>query len=118
MPDLTRKQQLFISYYIESGNASQAAIQAGYSKNGVRSTASTILTNPNVQREIEERMDAVAQAAGLTKEKVLRELKRLAFTDMRDYVEWGPQGVTLRYSDTLTDDQAKAVIKVSEHKTV
>lgn len=49
---LSPKQQAFCEYYLESSNATQAAIKAGYSEKGVRVTASHLLTNINIQEEI------------------------------------------------------------------
>lgn len=50
---LTPKQQAFCDYYIASGNATEAAIKAGYSENTARSIGSENLTKPDIQSYIQ-----------------------------------------------------------------
>lgn len=52
---LTQKQRRFIDEYIISGNATQAAIKAGYSKKTAAVTATENLRKPNIKAEIERR---------------------------------------------------------------
>ena len=53
---LTPKQQKFADYYIETGNATESAIRAGYSKKTAKEIGSENLTKPNIAAYIEERM--------------------------------------------------------------
>ena len=51
---LTEKQKAFCRHYIENGgNGKQAAIKAGYTERSATSTSATILTYPNVIKEID-----------------------------------------------------------------
>ena len=52
---LTQKQRRFIDEYIISGNATQAAIKAGYSKKTAVVTATENLRKPNIKAEIQAR---------------------------------------------------------------
>lgn len=52
---LTQKQQRFVDEYIISGNATQAAIKAGYSKKTAAVTATENLRKPNIKAAIEKR---------------------------------------------------------------
>lgn len=52
---LTQKQRRFIDEYIISGNATQAAIKAGYSKKTAAVTATENLRKPNIKAEIQVR---------------------------------------------------------------
>jgi len=45
---------------------------------------------------------------------VLSEIAKIAFGDPRDVMAWGPDGVVLKDSASLTDDQAMQVAEVSE----
>lgn len=58
---LTPKQQAFADYYIECGNATEAAKRAGYSENNVGENAAKTLKNPNVSAYIAERMEEQAR---------------------------------------------------------
>lgn len=56
MAELTEKQKRFADYYIESGNATEAAIRAGYSEKTARFIAAENLTKPNILAYVEETM--------------------------------------------------------------
>ena len=58
---LTPKQQAFADYYIECGNATEAAKRAGYSENNAGENAAKTLKNPNVSAYISERMEEQAR---------------------------------------------------------
>lgn len=50
-PKLTVKQRAFADYYIENGgNATQAAISAGYSEKTARSQGQRLLTNVDIKK--------------------------------------------------------------------
>jgi phage terminase small subunit len=61
---LTAKQQAFINIYMTNGfNATQAAIKAGYSKNGARQQGHALLTNIDISKEIQRLMREFAMPA-------------------------------------------------------
>ena len=53
---LTAKQKKFADNYIETGNATQSAIDAGYSKKTAKSVGSENLTKPDIKAYIAEKM--------------------------------------------------------------
>lgn len=53
---LTPKQQLFVDEYIKSGNATDAAIKAGYSPKTARSIAQENLTKPDIKSYIDAKL--------------------------------------------------------------
>lgn len=53
---LTAKQKLFADEYIKSGNATQAAIKAGYSENYSKAQANKLLVNVGVKSYIDGKM--------------------------------------------------------------
>ena len=53
---LNERQKAFADYYIELGNATQAAIKAGYSEDSARSIGSENLTKPDIIAYIESRL--------------------------------------------------------------
>ncbi|QAS00238.1 terminase small subunit [Lactiplantibacillus plantarum] len=57
---LTPKQQKFADEYIKSGNAYQAAIEAGYSRNYAKAQSSKLLENVGIKSYIDERMVEIA----------------------------------------------------------
>jgi phage terminase small subunit len=52
---LTPKQKLFCDYYIETGNATEAALKAGYSSKTARSIGAENLTKPYIKEAIKIR---------------------------------------------------------------
>jgi phage terminase small subunit len=68
--DLTLKQAKFADEYSKSGNATDAAREAGYdqTEDALRVTGHRLLTKANIQERIRQRL---ASAASLTKDEVL-----------------------------------------------
>lgn len=69
---LTEKQKRFADEYIQSGNATQAAIKAGYSKKSSYSVGSENLRKPEVKRYISERMKGINEDGIMTAKEVMK----------------------------------------------
>jgi phage terminase small subunit len=109
-------RQRFVDEYIVDLNATQAYIRAGYkcTKETARRNASLLLTNNDVKDAIFARQSRMQAKAEVRQEDIIRELRRIAFGDRRSLMSWGPDGVRLRDSDELSDDEAAAVAEISE----
>lgn len=62
-PKLTKKQQLFIDYYLRSFNASEAARKAGYSEKTAYAMGWENLRKPEIKAAINARLDEVHLSA-------------------------------------------------------
>lgn len=113
----TKKQQRFVEEYLVDLNATQAAIRAGYSVKTANRIASENLVKVGIQEAIQEAMRARSERTKVIADDVVRELARLAFADMGDYVSWGPAGVRLKDSSELPEGASIAVLEVSETTT-
>lgn len=71
MKKLTIKQQKFADYYIESGNATQAAIRAGYSKRSARQIADENLAKPYIKAYIDKRMEELQSERIASQQEIL-----------------------------------------------
>lgn len=71
---LTLKQQRFADEYIISGNATQAAIKAGYSKRTANRMAAENMTKPVIKAYIDERLAELESAKIAKQDEVLRYL--------------------------------------------
>lgn len=71
---LTQKQQAFADYYIQSGNATESAIRAGYNEKSARFVGSENLTKPNIKMYIDEKMKQIASNRIAKAEEVLEYL--------------------------------------------
>ncbi|EIM25740.1 terminase small subunit [Microvirga lotononidis] len=131
---LTDKQKRFVEEYLIDLNATQAAVRAGYSEKTARSVGSENLTKPDIMAAIEEAQKARSERTGITADRVLTELAKIGFYDIRKAVKWGanpgdktsenadPNGlniypVSLVPSEKLDDDTAAAVAEVSLTQT-
>lgn len=59
MADLSTQHLLFATEFIKCGNATQAAIKAGYSERTAKQQGSRLLTNVDIQRYIGKQKDNI-----------------------------------------------------------
>jgi phage terminase small subunit len=109
---LTDQQKRFIAEYVRDLNGRQAAIRIGYAKSGAASQASRFLAQPPVAAAVDEANAVRSEKKRITADRVLEELGRMAFANIRDYVAWGPEGVKLRDNALLDEEQTAAVADV------
>ena len=90
---LTEKQKRFADEYIKSGNATQAAIKAGYSKKTATIVASQNLTKLNVKNYIDERMRTIENNRIMTAKEAVEFLTGVVRGDVKETVVIGtPMG--------------------------
>lgn len=77
MAKLTLKQQKFADEYIISGNATQAAIEAGYSRKYANTNASKLLQNTTIKSYIDERLKVLEDEAIAKQDEVLKYLSSI-----------------------------------------
>lgn len=111
---LTDKQQRFIEEYCIDFNATQAAMRAGYSAKHTNRIAWQLLEKPGIAEAIQKRLQQLNERTAITAERTLREYARIAYSDMRSFVVWGPDKVILKDSEGLSDDDAACVAEVSQ----
>jgi phage terminase small subunit len=112
---LTERERRFVDEYIRTPNGRQAAIRAGYAPGRAARSAHWLLAKPGVRQAVDEANAKRSEKKRITADRVLEELGRMAFSNMRDYVAWGPNGIELRDQALLDDDQTAAVAGI-EHK--
>lgn len=74
---LTPKQKAFAEYYIETGNATESAIKAGYSKKTARVIGQENLLKPALKSYIDEKMKELEDKRIAKAEEVLEYLTRV-----------------------------------------
>ena len=80
---LTPKRAAFVEEFACDMNATQAAIRAGYSVKTAKEQATRLLSNVHVAAEIAKGRAARSERTGITAERILAELARIAFFDVR-----------------------------------
>jgi phage terminase small subunit len=68
---LTEKQKRFADFYVESGNATQAAIKAGYSEKYANTNASKLLQNTTLKSYIEMQLEKMQNERTADAQEVL-----------------------------------------------
>lgn len=109
MARLTPKQAAFVKEYLIDLNGAQAAIRAGFSERTARTKASQLLDLPHVKEAIEAEMAKRAERTEITQDRVLQELARVGFSDIRKiFTETGQ----LKHPAEWDDDTAAFVSSV------
>ena len=124
---LTNKQKVFVNEYLKDLNATRA-YKTAYKNIKSEETAATngskLLRNTKVAEEIQKRMDERAKRTEITQDKVLKEIAKLAFTDITSIVsvkkfktEKGEYSkVVIKDFSELTEDQRVCISGVKETK--
>jgi phage terminase small subunit len=108
---LTPQQELFCQEYVKDLNGTQAAIRAGYAAQpaSARVQASRLLTKANLSERIKALFDERKHRIQVDGDTVLRELLKLATSDLRKLFD---DAGTLLPPDKWPDDTAIAVSSV------
>ena len=71
---LNPQQARFVQYYIESGNAKQSALKAGYSESSANN-ANMLLKNCAIERKIKEHENFLVKSSGWNKARLVSEIE-------------------------------------------
>ncbi|ULT55405.1 terminase small subunit [Neobacillus drentensis] len=96
---LTAKQQAFIKEYLIDLNSTQAAIRAGYSEATAKEIGYENLTKPHIAEAIQKAMDERSKRTEITQDRVLQELAKVGFADIKDYLSFETSLTTVGYND-------------------
>jgi len=137
--ELTAKQRAFVREYLIDLNATQAAVRAGYSEDTAYAIGAENLRKPQIAEAISAAMELRAKRTDITADRVLKELAKIGFSDIRKAVKWqsslineedNPDGgdiaiiktivtnqVQLVSSEEIDDETAAAVSEISQNST-
>lgn len=116
MAKLTDKQKKFIDEYLVDLNATQAAIRAGYKEKAAYRTGAENLRKPQIQEEIQKRIQERQQRTEVTQNMVVKELAAIAFARATDYASVRGGAVCIKDTDSLSDEQISAIAGIKEGK--
>lgn len=111
---LNGKQLRFIDEYLIDFNATQAAIRAGYSKRSASEQGYDLLRKPQIQQAIQAKQKELASKAGITRERIVAEVARIAFADVRKLFD--QSGALKRLAD-IDDETAGALAGIDVIET-
>lgn len=118
---LTAKQKIFADEYLIDLNATRA-YKVAYPKikkdETARANSSRMLTNANVASYIEKRMKDREKRTEITQDMVLKELAKIGFADVTDFVSIEDKGaykaVQVKTTDEMPGDKMGAIAGIKE----
>jgi len=114
---LTAKEKAFVGHYLVSLCATDAARKAAYAWKNSKVIGCLLLKKPHIAAAIKKAMDARSARVQITQDMVLQEFAKIAFSDIRRLMAWGPEGVTIKDSADIAEEDAACVSEVSDTKT-
>lgn len=95
---LSDKHKMFICYYLNSFNGTQAALNCGYTKHSANVASYQILNNPKVKHILDKAKELMQVDLNITSRRLIEEYARIAFTDVTEFVEFDGRRVKLKDS--------------------
>lgn len=113
--NLTPRQKAFADYYIELGNAEEAAVKAGYSKAYARGQSYKLLANVGIKAYVDERMEEIESNRIMKADEALQLLTSIARGEVMDSVVvsggWGYEVIEKPPDLNQRKDAAKELLK-------
>jgi phage terminase small subunit len=106
---LTPRQQAFVREYLIDLVASDAAIRAGFSAKSAKAIAFNLMQRPAIAAAIKAGMEARERRTYITQDRVLQEIARIAFADVRSLYD---ASGALKAPKDLTPEAAAALAAV------
>lgn len=114
---LTPKESRFIQEYLLDLNAAHAAIRAGYSEHTAKEIGYQILKKEAVQEAVTKAITQRSKRTQITQDKVLKELARIAFSDMDDFALVEDGKLTLIDSTARKSGRSKVIKKITQSES-
>ena len=115
---LNERQKAFADYYIQTGNATEAAIKAGYSEKTARSIGSENLTKPDISAYIKERLDGQSEKRVADANEVIEFYTAVMRGEVKDQFGLDPSlsdrlkaGDALMKRYAVTDNGSKGILE-------
>lgn len=114
---MTKKQKMFADEYLIDLNATRAyrvAYPSVKKDETAAAAGARMLRNVKVQEYISERMQDRQQRTEVTQDRVVKELAAIAFSRATDYAAVKGGFVCIKDTDSLSDDQVRAIAGIKE----
>lgn len=96
---LTDKQKAFVDEYLKDLNATAAAERAGYSKKTAYSIGQENLSKPVIKEYLQKRQADRERRTEITQDRVLQELAKIGFADIKSYLAFKTALTTVGHDD-------------------
>lgn len=104
--------EVFVRHYLVDMNAARAARAAGYAAEWSKTRAKELLQDPDVQALLEERRARMLELLDIKLEDVLRELSRLAFSNIGHVATWDGRTVVALDQGDIPEDALPAIKEI------
>lgn len=111
--DLTPKQKAFADYYIELGNATEAAIKAGYKKDYAGTNADKLLKNTKIASYIADRVRPTEKKRIATGDEVMEFFSAVMRGEIKDAFDLPP---SLADRKDAAKELAKRTVDIESRK--
>jgi phage terminase small subunit len=111
---MDEKKQRFVRAYLKTLDPAGAARRSGFAHLAESGNARRLLRNTETAEAVERGLAARRRRKLVSADRVLEELARIAFADIRDFATWTEEGVTLHAPDAIPDDAAAAIAEISQ----
>ena len=110
---LTDKQELFCQEYLVDLNATGAAKRSGFSPRSAKSISTTLMAKPHIKQRVAELMKNRAERLGITQDLVINGLVGIVKEDIRNFLSFKPNKVTVIDPETGEKIEKEAGVQVS-----
>lgn len=107
---MTNKQKRFCEEYLIDLNATQAAVRAGYSTSTAGAIGAENLKKPQIRAHIDKALAEQSKRTGVTADRVVRELAKVAFVNSDDVMDFN--SATVKPDASKDDTAAIASVRV------
>lgn len=115
---LSAKKQRFVTEYLVDLSKTAAAIRAGYSAKTANQIGYRLALEPAIATEIARQRAVLEKRTQLSVERTLRELGRLAHSDIADIARWtAAGGLAVLDLDAIPAEARAAIKKITETRS-
>ncbi len=108
---LNLRQEKSVVEYLKKGNATQAAIAAGYSARTAYSQGQRLLKNVEISRRVTQ----CSQELQMQAKDIRLRIEQIADMDIRKALSWDKNGVYVKSSDEIDENTIRAISGVDNH---
>lgn len=113
---LTEQHEAVMHAYLTNGfKKKEAMLTAGYADSTASTRSFAVFNNPNFQEELEKRLRKLNVKHGITEDRIMAELEKMAFSSMEDWTTPSLTDPSVRYID-LSDTTPEQLAAIGEYE--
>ena len=111
---LRRRERRFLEAYLDTGDPEASALAAGCSQKRAKAAGERLLKEPEIQRELRQRLRDRPRVREVSSRDILAELCAIAFSDFTQYVRVEDGKVLVTDSRDLDYSQRAAIAGIKD----